>query len=101
MPYLVNDANIILLDDPLEPRSLKESSVQLPHIKTASSISSLERQVLDRKIELIVASGANVVISASAIDTYSLSRLAKANIYALRHVRSVSYTSKYPLTFRM
>jgi chaperonin GroEL (HSP60 family) len=54
------------------------------------SFSGQERSIINNKVDNIVKSGANVVVSMSAIDAQSLHLLGSKGIIALRHVREDS-----------
>lgn len=45
-----------------------------------------ERDVIDKKVESLIKTGANVIISTNAIDNISLYKFSRNGIIALRHV---------------
>ncbi|MGH9991321.1 MAG: TCP-1/cpn60 chaperonin family protein [Nitrososphaera sp.] len=88
MPRIVEPARILLLDEDLEGRRTKtdaEIRINSPdHIKLYSES---ESSMIRSRIEHIVDSGANVVISRKGVNTFSQSLLAESGIISIRRVK--------------
>lgn len=87
MPTIVKEAQILLIDFPLElrtPESEARISVSTPE-QLESFIASEERY-LRGMTETIIASGANVVFCQKGIDDVAQYYLAKAGIFACRRI---------------
>jgi chaperonin GroEL (HSP60 family) len=90
MPMHLQSCKILLIDEPLEltdaKTTLHASKMEFSSAKERVELVQSEREVIDRKVQKIIQSGSNVLLSLEAIDAISLSRLANAGIIALRHV---------------
>jgi len=88
MPLSVKDAKIILLDVPIEvkgPESDAKISISDPGM--VQSFLDMEENMLRKKTDKIVASGANVVFCQKGIDDLAQHFLAKKGLYAVRRVK--------------
>lgn len=88
MPLNVKDAKILLLDSPIEvkgPESDAKISISDPSM--VQSFLDMEENMLRKKTDKIVASGANVVFCQKGIDDLAQHFLAKKGVYAVRRVK--------------
>ncbi len=88
MPLQVKNAKILLLDIPIEvkgPESDAKISISDPSM--VQSFLDMEENMLRKKTEKIIASGANVVFCQKGIDDLAQHFLAKKGVYAVRRVK--------------
>jgi T-complex protein 1 subunit alpha len=104
MPTKLHSCKILFIDEPLElidvKSSLQSSSAHMEFHTAKERVALIrgEREVIDRKVKIIIESGANVVLSSEAIDAISLSQFAKSGIIALRHVRKETFQAAIEAT---
>ncbi len=88
MPEAVTDARVALLAQPLEiTKTQVKSKIKITSSDQMKAFSEQERESLRKLAELIVASGANVVLCQKGIADAVQFYLAKHGIYALEDVK--------------
>jgi chaperonin GroEL (HSP60 family) len=90
MPTCLSDCRILFITEPLElvQRSTAQNmDMQFHTARQRVELINAERDLIDKKIQCLLSSGANVIISTNAIDSISLNAFAKNGIMAFRHVR--------------
>ena len=88
MPKMIKDAKIILIDDELEgKRTRREAEIQITSPNDIQSYKQQENQMIKSKIQHIIDSGANVVISRKGINTFAQHILTQAGIISVRRVK--------------
>jgi chaperonin GroEL (HSP60 family) len=88
MPKMIKDAKIILIDDELEgKRTRREAEIQITSPNDIQSYKQQEKQMIKSKIQHIIDSGANVVISRKGINTFAQHILTQAGIISVRRVK--------------
>jgi chaperonin GroEL (HSP60 family) len=88
MPKEIRDAKILLIDEDLEGKRTKtdaEIRITLPH--QLKSYANAQTDMIRSKLQHIVDSGANVVISRKGINTFSQNFLREAGIISVRRVK--------------
>ena len=81
MPRSIRNARIMLIDEELESKSSKgRSEIQITSPSQIRSYKDHERLIIKSKIQHIVDSGANVVISRKGINAFAQNMLARAGI---------------------
>lgn len=88
MPKAVAPARIILIDDDLEgKRTRTDAEIRINSPEMIKSYSDGEAMMIRAKIQHIIDSGANVVISRKGINTFAQSLLKEHGIISLRRVK--------------
>jgi chaperonin GroEL (HSP60 family) len=88
MPKMIKDAKIMLIDDELEgKRTRREAEIQITSPNDIQSYKQQEMQIIKSKIQHIIDSGANVVISRKGINTFAQHALTQAGIISVRRVK--------------
>jgi thermosome len=88
MPRAINDAKILLINEELEGKRTKtEAEIQITSPGQISSYFETESVIIRSKVQNIINSGANVVISQKGINLISQYCLAKAGIVSIRRVK--------------
>ena len=88
MPKCINDAKILLINEPLETMKTRyESEIEITSPEQMSQFLVQENNDLDHLVENIVNSGANVVISRKGVNDFVQESLAKKGIISMRRVK--------------
>jgi len=88
MPKCINDAKILLINEPLETMKTRyESEIEITSPKQMSQFLVQENNELDHLVQNIVNSGANVVISRKGVNDFIQESLAKKGIISMRRVK--------------
>ena len=88
MPKMINNAKIMLIDDELEGKRTKvEAEIQVNSPDHIRSFKDQENLMIRSKIQHIIDSGANVVISRKGINTLAQHMLTQAGIISVRRVK--------------
>jgi chaperonin GroEL (HSP60 family) len=88
MPKRIKNAKIMLIDDELEgKRTRREAEIQITSPNDLRSYKQQEMQMIKSKIQHIIDSGANVVISRKGINTFAQHILTQAGIISVRRVK--------------
>ena len=88
MPKCINDAKILLINEPLETMKTRyESEIEITSPKQMSQFLVQENNDLDHLVQNIVNSGANVVISRKGVNDFVQESLAKKGIISMRRVK--------------
>ena len=88
MPKCINDAKILLINEPLETMKTRyESEIEITSPKQMSQFLVQENNELDHLVQNIVSSGANVVISRKGVNDFVQESLAKKGIISMRRVK--------------
>jgi len=88
MPKMIKNAKIMLIDDELEgKRTRREAEIQITSPNDIQSYKQQEKQMIKSKIQHIIDSGANVVISRKGINTFAQHILTQAGVISVRRVK--------------
>ena len=88
MPKCINDAKILLINEPLETMKTRyESEIEITSPEQMSQFLVQENNDLDHLVQNIVNSGANVVISRKGVNDFVQESLAKNGIISMRRVK--------------
>ena len=88
MPKCINDARILLINEPLETMKTRyESEIEITSPEQMSQFLVQEKNDLDHLVQNIVNSGANVVISRKGVNDFVQESLAKKGIISMRRVK--------------
>ena len=88
MPRVINDAKILLINEELEGKRTKtEAEIQITLPDQIGSYFDTESLTIRSKVQNIINSGANVVISQKGINLIAQHYLAKAGIVSIRRVK--------------
>jgi len=88
MPKCINDAKILLINEPLETMKTRyESEIEITSPEQMSQFLVQENNDLDHLVQKIVNSGANVVISRKGVNDFVQESLAKKGIISMRRVK--------------
>ena len=88
MPRVINDAKILLINEELEGKRTKtEAEIQITLPDQIRSYFDTESLTIRSKVQNIINSGANVVISQKGINLVTQYYLAKAGIVSIRRVK--------------
>lgn len=88
MPKMIKNAKIMLIDDELEgKRTRGEAEIQITSPHQIESYKDQETLTIKSKIQHIMDSGANVVISRKGINTFAQHMLTRAGIISVRRVK--------------
>ena len=88
MPKTINNARILLLNQPLElTRGKSEAEIEITSPQQMSQFLNQENKDLISLVEKIIKSGANVVISRKGVNELVQDELAKKGILSMRRVK--------------
>ncbi|MFA6072710.1 MAG: thermosome subunit alpha [Candidatus Woesearchaeota archaeon] len=88
MPTSIKNAKIALLDMPIEIKGTEtEAKISITDPSMLQSFLDVEENMLKKKVERIVSTGATVVFCQKGIDDLAQHFLAKKGIYATRRVK--------------
>ena len=88
MPKCINDAKILLINEPLETMKTRyESEIEITSPEQMNQFLVQENNDLDHLVQNIVNSGANVVISRKGVNDFVQESLAKRGIISMRRVK--------------
>ena len=88
MPKCINDAKILLINEPLETMKTRyESEIEITSPEQMNQFLVQENNDLDYLVQNIVNSGANVVISRKGVNDFVQESLAKRGIISMRRVK--------------
>jgi chaperonin GroEL (HSP60 family) len=88
MPKMIKNAKIALIDDELEgKRTRREAEIQITSPNDIQSYKQQEMQMIKSKIQHIIDSGTNVVISRKGINTFAQHILTQAGVISVRRVK--------------
>ena len=88
MPKCINDAKILLINEPLETMKTRyESEIEITSPEQMNQFLVQENNDLDHLVQNIVNSGANVVISRKGVNDFVQESLAKKGIISMRRVK--------------
>ena len=88
MPKMIDNAKIMLIDDELEGKRTKiEAEIQVNSPDHIRSFKDQENLMIRSKIQHIIDSGANVIISRKGINTLAQHMLTQAGIISVRRVK--------------
>lgn len=88
MPKMIDNAKIMLIDDELEGKRTKvEAEIQVNSPDQIWSFKDRENLMISSKIQHIIDSGANVIISRKGINTLAQHMLTQAGIISVRRVK--------------
>jgi archaeal chaperonin len=88
MPKMIKNAKIMLIDDELEgKRTRGEAEIQITSPHQIESYKDQEMLTIKSKIQHIMDSGANVVISRKGINAFAQHMLTRAGIISVRRVK--------------
>jgi len=88
MPKCINDAKILLINEPLETMKTRyESEIEITSPEQMSQFLVQENNDLEHLVQNIVNSGANVVISRKGVNDFVQESLAKKGIISMRRVK--------------
>jgi archaeal chaperonin len=88
MPKMIKNAKVMLIDDELEgKRTRGEAEIQITSPHQIESYKDQEMLTIKSKIQHIMDSGANVVISRKGINTFAQHMLTRAGIISVRRVK--------------
>jgi len=88
MPKCINDAKILLINEPLETMKTRyESEIEITSPEQMSQFLVQENNEHDQLVQNIVNSGANVVISRKGVNDFVQESLAKKGIISMRRVK--------------
>lgn len=88
MPRTMHNAKIILIDEELEGESTRvKAEIQITSPDRMKSYNDHEKLMIKSKIQHIIDSGANVVISRKGINAFAQNMLARAGIISIRRVK--------------
>jgi chaperonin GroEL (HSP60 family) len=88
MPKVIENAKIILIDDDLEgKRTKREAEIEITSPTQIKEFKDRENAIVRSKIQHIIDSGANVVISRKGINTFAQHLLAQEGIISVRRVK--------------
>ena len=88
MPKKIKDAKIALLDTPLEVKKTEfDAEIRITSPDSIQAFLDQESEMLKRKVDQVVATGANVLFCQKGIDDMSQHYLAKAGVLSARRVK--------------
>jgi archaeal chaperonin len=88
MPSRIENARLALIDVPLEIKDTEiDAKIQINSPDQMQAFIEQEEMMLKHMADMVVRSGANVLISQKGIDDLAQHYLAKAGIYAVRRVK--------------
>jgi len=88
MPRMVENAKILLIDEDLEGKKTRaDAEIRITSADQIKSYIDTEAEMIRSKIQHIIDSGANVVISRKGINTLAQHMLTRAGIISVRRVK--------------
>ena len=88
MPRMVEKAKILLINEDLEPKRTKiDAEIRITSPHQIRSFLDEQSMIVKRKIQNIIDSGANIVISRKGISNFAQYHLAKSDIASIRRVK--------------
>lgn len=88
MPRMIKNAKIILIDDDLEGKRTKtDAEIRIATPDQIRTFTDEEKSMIRSKVQRIIESGANVVISRKGINTFAQHLLSEAGIISVRRVK--------------
>ena len=88
MPKKINGAKIALLDAPLEVKKTEfDAEIRITNPNNIKAFLDSESEMLKKKVDQVVATGANVVFCQKGIDDMAQHYLAKAGVLGARRVK--------------
>jgi len=88
MPRNIENAKILLIDDDLEPKRTKTDAQIIGNsYKEIQTFVKAESDIISNKVQKIIESGANVVISRKGINLRACEYFAKARIISIKRVK--------------
>jgi chaperonin GroEL (HSP60 family) len=88
MPRLIENAKVLLINEDLEnKRTRTDAEIQISSPKEIQLYHDKNSQLMKLKIQNIINSGANVLISRQGIDLFAQDYLSKAGIISIRRVK--------------
>jgi thermosome len=88
MPKKIKEAKIALLDAPLEVKKTEfDAEIRITNPESIKKFLDSESDMLKRKVDMVVDTGANVVFCQKGIDDMAQHFLAKAGVIAARRVK--------------
>ena len=88
MPRNIENAKILLIDDDLEPtRTKTDAQIIGNSYKEIQNFVKAESDIISNKVQKIIESGANVVISRKGINLRACEYFAKARIISIKRVK--------------
>lgn len=88
MQKIVEDARIMLIDEDLEGKRTKaDAEISITSPSQLAAFSDTQKKMVESKLQHIVGSGANVVISRKGINTQAQNYLREAGIISVRRVK--------------
>ncbi len=88
MPKKITDARIALLDTPLEVKKTEfDAEIRIRSPDSIKAFLDQESEMLKKKVDQVVATGANVLFCQKGIDDMAQHYLAKAGVLAARRVK--------------
>jgi thermosome len=88
MPKKIKDAKIALLDTPLEVKKTEfDAEIRITSPESIKAFLDSEAEMLKRKVDQVVATGANVVFCQKGIDDMAQHYLAKAGVLGARRAK--------------
>jgi thermosome len=88
MPKKVRDAKIALLDTPLEVKKTEfDAEIRITNPDSIKKFLDSESDMLKKKVDQVVETGANVVFCQKGIDDMAQHYLSKAGVLAVRRVK--------------
>ena len=88
MPKKIKDAKIALLDAPLEVKKTEfDAEIRITNPDSIKKFLDSESDMLKKKVDQVVETGANVVFCQKGIDDVAQHYLAKAEVLAVRRVK--------------
>jgi chaperonin GroEL (HSP60 family) len=86
----IDNARIILIDSPLEVRTLEtDSEIEIKAPEQLGSFKDKEQEGLKKLVQKIIESGANLVLCQKGIDEEAQAMMANKGITALRRIRRI------------
>ncbi|KAJ5067051.1 t-complex protein 1 subunit alpha [Anaeramoeba ignava] len=89
MPQTIKNAKIIALKFPLTSQKLGldlNTCIKVQNIQDLSKIANREKQILKERVDLIIKSGINVVLSTKTIENNCLKTFESAKIIVIRNI---------------
>ncbi|HYF98861.1 MAG TPA: thermosome subunit alpha [Candidatus Saccharimonadales bacterium] len=88
MPKFIDNARILLLDEELESRTTRtESQITANSPNQMMLFRNVEKEIVRNKIQHIIDSGANVIISRKGIDSLAQQILSSSGIMSIKRVK--------------
>ena len=88
MPKIIDNARILLLDEDLESRTTRtDSQITANSPNQMMLFRNVERDIVRNKVQNVIDSGANVIISRKGIDSLAQQLLSSAGIMSIKRVK--------------